>query len=195
MSSVLFIHSAGPQGAGEGSHRLVAALREALGKTVRFEAPLMPEPDAPDAAAWGMAFASHLAGLRAPFVLVGHSLGGSTILKYLAEEHVPEGLAGVILIAAPFWGAPDWEVPDFALPDGFAMQLSGLPRLVLYHSLDDDGVPVSHVDLYASALPNAEVRKVDGRGHAFDTGEVADIVEDVMLSFEPLVGDQRSHHA
>jgi predicted alpha/beta hydrolase family esterase len=65
------------------------------------------------------------------------------------------------------------------LPSGYAERLSQLPRLVFYHSRNDDEVPVSHVDRYAAALPTAIVRKVDGRGHLFDHGNVADIVEDI----------------
>lgn len=181
MSDVLFIHSAGPQGESEGSGGLVSALRTGLSKNIRFNAPIMPDPNNPDAAAWGHAFGNHLAALPSPFVLIGHSLGGSTILKYLAEHQRPSRLAGVISIAAPFWGKPDWDVQEFALPPGFEVSLSKLPRLVFYHSRDDDIAPVAHVDRYAEALPGALVRKVDGRGHAFDNGDVDDIIADILF--------------
>lgn len=181
MSDVLFIHSAGPQGEMEGSGRLVSALRLALAPNIRFSAPMMPDPGNPSAARWDEALGRHLASLRAPFVLVGHSLGGTTILKYLADHQAPPGLAGVISIAAPFWGMPGWDVPEFALRPGFAEPLSHLPWLVFYHSRDDSIAPISHVDRYAEALPGAQVRKVDGRGHAFDDGRVDDILADIRF--------------
>ena len=52
MRTVLFIHSAGDQSGSEGSGPLVAALRAGLAADTRLVAPIMPKPDAPDAAAW-----------------------------------------------------------------------------------------------------------------------------------------------
>ena len=164
--------------------RCLAALRAGLGADIRLAAPIMPNPGAPDAAAWEAALGDHLGGQQAPLVLVGHSLGGSLILKYLADHGKPPGLAGVVSIAAPFWGVPGWEFEQWHLPPGFEARLSDLPRIVLYHSRDDDEVPVSHLDRYAEALPQAVVRKVDGRGHMFDDGNVADIVGDILAAFD-----------
>ena len=178
MSNVLFIHSSGPQGVNEGSGGLVAALRSGLPKSFTLSVPIMPSPDEPDAMAWLKAFGEHVADLRAPFVLVGHSLGGSVILQYLAEHDAPAGLTGVVLIAAPFWGTQGWE-KEWALPADFEVRLSKLPRLVLYQSADDDVVPPSHLERYAEALPGALIRRVDGRGHLFDGGNVEDIIADI----------------
>ena len=142
----------------------------------------MPKPDEPDAAAWEAALSEHLRQQQMPLVLVGHSLGGSVILRYLADHGIPAGLAGVVAIAAPFWEMSGWQ-QEWALPRGSEARLAGLPRTVLYHSRDDDVAPVSHVDRYAEALPNALVRKVDGRGHLFADGNVADIVADIVAAF------------
>jgi predicted alpha/beta hydrolase family esterase len=181
-NSVLFIHSAGDQSGAEGSGPLVAALRAGLPAGTRFAAPIMPRPNEPDAAAWAAALGGHLRQQQGPLVLVGHSLGGSVLLRYLADHGIPAGLAGVVAIAAPFWEASGWE-QEWALPPGFEAQLAGLPRTALYHSRDDDVAPVSHVDRYAEALPKALVRKVDGRGHLFSDGNVADIVADIAAAF------------
>jgi uncharacterized protein len=96
--------------------------------------------------------------------LVGHSLGGSVLLKYLAEAGMDRVLvptpasitiAGLFLLAVPFWGTPDWEVDAYALPEGFAARLPpGLPVL-LYHCRDDAVVPFAHLALYAQHLPHA----------------------------------------
>jgi predicted alpha/beta hydrolase family esterase len=142
----------------------------------------MPKPDAPEGAAWEAALGNHLRGERAPLVIVGHSLGGSVVLKYLAGHDMPPGLAGVVSIATPFWGTQDWE-QEWCLPEGFEARLSELPRLVLYHSRDDDEISVSHLDRYAAALPKASVHKVDGRGHLFADGNVADIIGDIAAAF------------
>lgn len=176
---LLFVHGAGPQGGGDSSAPLVGTLRAELGDAVRIHAPIMPEPDSPDADAWDAAVAEQLGSLQQPFIAVGHSLGGSTLLRHFALHGAPEWLVGVICIAMPFWGAPDWEVPDYALPADFAERLAGVPRLVFYHSSDDDVVDVSHLHRYGDALPQAELREVSGRGHLFAGVPVADIAGDV----------------
>jgi predicted alpha/beta hydrolase family esterase len=182
-NNVLFIHGAGDQSGAYSSGPLVAALRARLPAGTRFAAPIMPKPDEPDAAAWEAALGKHLRRQQAPLVLVGHSLGGSMILKQLADHGIPAGLAGVVSMAAPFWGMSDWEQEEWALPRGFEARLTLVPRIALYHSRDDDIVPVSHIDRYAEALPKATVRKVDGRGHLFADGNVADIVADIAAAF------------
>lgn len=175
---LLFVHSAGPQGGDDGSAPLLKALRQELGEAVRTHAPIMPQPDSPDADAWDRALAGHIAALEQPFIAVGHSLGGSTLLRYFALHGVPQRLLGLIGIATPFWGMPDWEVPDYALPADFAERLAGVPRFVFYHSTDDDDVEVSHLHRYGAELPRAVLREVSGRGHVFADVPVADIAED-----------------
>jgi len=174
--TLLFIHSSGPQSESEGSGQLVSSLRSGLSEDFKLSAPLMPTPNNPHAASWDKACARHIEAAPVPLVLVGHSLGGSTILKYLARRGTPPGLRSVICIATPFWGE---DMKSWMLPPGFAKRLSGVARIVFYHSRDDTEVPLSHVERYANALPRALVRKVDGRGHLFDNGEVRDILADI----------------
>jgi predicted alpha/beta hydrolase family esterase len=179
MQEVLFIHSAGPQSETEGSGPFLHALRDQLEPGFVVHAPLMPDPDSPDAGPWLEALGRHLGELRAPFVLAGHSLGGSIILKFLAENPIPPLLAGVVSVAAPLWGAPDWGVPEFALPPTAGAALAEVRRLVLYHSRDDEIVAFDHLDRYAGLLPHAVVRPVDGRGHGFENGDSADVAADI----------------
>ncbi len=75
------------------------------------------------------------------------------------------------MIACPFWGEPDWEVEEFYLPEAFADRLSGLKRILLYHSRDDAIVPFAHMAVYLKHIPRAEPHEVDGAGHAFARGD------------------------
>jgi predicted alpha/beta hydrolase family esterase len=179
MKDILFIHSAGEQSDTEGSGSFLRALREQLEPAFVVHAPIMPNPDSPEAGPWLEALGRRVEERRAPFALVGHSLGGSIILKYLAENPIPPLMLGAVTVAAPFWDAPDWEVPDYALPPTAGAALTGVKRLVLYHSRDDEVVAFDHLDRYAKLLPHAVVRPVDGRGHVFGNGEVADVVADI----------------
>ena len=48
-------------------------------------------------------------------------------------------------------------------------------QIFFYHSQDDEWVPFAHLRIYAKKLPQAAIRKFDGRGHTFndDLSEVA----------------------
>lgn len=184
MVEVIFIHSAGPQGPGEGSHGLLQGLRAALPPDRVLSAPLMPEPDDPDAGRWIEACAKALADASGQVVLVGHSLGGSVLLQTLARHGLPGGLLGVVLLAAPFWGKAGWDSDSFALgPDDIA-PLAGIRRLVVMQGSDDEMVAANHPDLYKALLPNVDIRRVPGVDHEATTAGpvLALVVEEVAAA-------------
>ena len=174
---VLFVH-----GGGEGAHaadgRLAASLREAMGDDLGVRYPKMPGEDAPEHGAWRGRISEELTRMSGEVILVGHSLGASILLKYLSEEEPEKPIAGVFLLAAPFWGAADWEVEEYELRENFASKLpEGLP-VSLYHGRDDEVVPFEHLALYAKKLPHATVRELGGRGHQFGD-DLSDLARDI----------------
>jgi uncharacterized protein len=168
--TILFIHSAGPQGENEGSGPLVAALRGALGSICELRAPLMPDPDNPSYAPWKDRLAGELGAIRSDVLLVGHSLGGSVLTKYLAEERCDQSIAGLFLVAAPCFGAPGWEHDEFMLLDSAAPALAAIKQVGLYYTRDDTVVPLEHMALYGRCFPQASAHELDGYGHAFSAG-------------------------
>jgi len=171
---VLFIHGGGGE-AFEGDEALVRSLREALRSDFGVEYPEMPDADAPEFGTWSARISRELSALGDGVILVGHSLGGSLLLKHLSEERVEEPIAGLFLIATPYWGAVDWKVAEFELRENFPATLPEDLPIFLYHSRDDEVVPFAHLALYAGRLPQASVREFDGRGHQLgdDLTEVA----------------------
>lgn len=165
MTTVLFIHSAGPQGPGEGSAALLESFRAALPAGLALEAPLMPQPDDPEAELWIAACQSAITGIEDELVLVGHSLGGSIILQTLARFGLPVTLKGVVTLAAPFWGAGGWDFDSFALPGDEASKLHDLPRLVMLRGEADTVVADDHLDRYKALLPNAEIARLPDVDH------------------------------
>jgi pimeloyl-ACP methyl ester carboxylesterase len=89
-------------------------------------------------------------------------------LKYLSEETVETPIAGLFLIATPYWGAADWEVDEYALPENIAAQLSPTCPIFLYHSRADEIVPFAHLAHYAEKLPQSTTREFDGLNHQFN---------------------------
>ena len=112
--------------------------------------------------------------------IVGHSFGGSVLLKYLAEGRYQEPIIGLFLVSTPFWGS---DFPDFALPDGWAAAVWDIPTF-LYHSRDDPEIPLSHLRRYEEHLPNATSRVIDGSQHSFTDG-LPQLVRDIRASITP----------
>lgn len=83
---ILFIHSAGPQGRKEGSDFLLSHLKHSL-KDYWLAHPQMPDPDNPHYLSWKGCIEKELKALADDSILVGHSLGGSVLVKYLSEAN------------------------------------------------------------------------------------------------------------
>lgn len=175
---ILFIHSAGPQEAGEGSNGLVNYLLNELGNEYEIHHPLMPDPENPRYHAWKTKLGTKLSSLRNEVILIGHSLGGSVILKFLSEEKYSNSIKGLFLISTPYWKKKNWEIDEYVLDKDFAKKLTGLPHLFLYHSKEDEWVPFSHMQSYAKKLPNAVVRVLEGQEHEFSYG-FPQLIEDI----------------
>ncbi|MBT2569650.1 alpha/beta hydrolase [Planococcus sp. ISL-110] len=179
MKQVLFIHSAGPQEEGQGSAGLLQYLEEELGSAFQVIAPKMPDPEDPQYVEWKNKLKEEIASLDDGAVLVGHSIGGSALLKFLSEEELGKSFAKLITIAAPFWGIDkDWELEDFTLAEDFVSRNSLLPDVVLFHSIGDDIVPYKHLEKYMENLPSAKVRQLSGSDHIFQEG-LAEAAEEI----------------
>jgi predicted alpha/beta hydrolase family esterase len=165
MRAVLFV-----QGGGEGAHdrwdnHLVDDLRRELGSAYAIRYPVMPDEGDPTYAVWKTAIERELAALEAGAVLVGHSVGGTILINALAERATTLDLGAICLIAAPFIGPGGWPSDEIVARPDLGDRLPRDVPIFLYHGRDDDTVPCAHVELYARAIPRAQVRLLAGRDH------------------------------
>lgn len=173
--SVLVIHGAGEPRRRRGKVYWEPLLGNALGRGYRVLAPRMPRPEHPQYWTWARRIDELIRSTRGP-ILVGHSFGASILLKYLAETVYRPALAGLFLVATPFWG-PDF--PEFALPPDFGARLRDVSPICLYHSRDDTEIPVDHLERYRRVLPHATVRVLDDRGHEFNQAQFPELAADI----------------
>jgi uncharacterized protein len=162
---VVFIQGGGA-GAYEADGKLLASLRRALRANYEVKYPKMPNEDQPDYDSWGLQINKELAALDGEIILVGHSVGGYILIKYLTEGNVPKKqIIGICLIAAPYPGGDEnWQFEGFSLSEDFGTKLPKDAKVFLYHSPDDQIVPFTHMALYAKKLTQATVRQTSG-GH------------------------------
>lgn len=176
---VMFLHSAGPQGVGEGSDYIARFLRHNLEPERRVFTPEMPDPEDPHYKPWKRKFEHMLRDLGdEQLCIVGHSMGASVALKYLSERPPMKSVAGLFLISAVYWGLEDWDVKEYAYEKNFQRHLGYIPNIFFYHSKDDGVVPVSHMWHFAVALPEATIRESKSEGHLFVKG-IPQLVEDI----------------
>ncbi|GAB2609590.1 alpha/beta fold hydrolase [Kocuria himachalensis] len=162
-ADVVFFHGAGT-GAYAEDAELAGSLARHLGNDFSIDFPRSPEND-PEDWPWLQAIAEAIARASAPVVLVGHSVGGYLLLKFLAMQHVTTSIAAICIIAPPFPGGdPAWTFDGFDLPDDVGRLLPADARVLLYASEDDKTVPFAHRDLYAARIPRAITRTTSG-GH------------------------------
>jgi pimeloyl-ACP methyl ester carboxylesterase len=181
MRQVLFIQGGGAGVHDEWDDKLVASLRRELGESYEVRYPRMPDEDEPSFAKWSAAIRCEIAELDDGAVLVGHSIGGAILMAALAEQVPSPSLAAIILVSAPFVGDGGWPGDEFELsPDLDTKLPRGIP-VHIFHGLDDDTAPPSHGDLYARAIPVAEMHKLPGRDHQLgnDLSEVAAVIREL----------------
>ncbi|GAB6929092.1 alpha/beta fold hydrolase [Paenibacillus sp. JCM 10914] len=166
---VLFIHCAGVQGPSDGSNPLTAWLIEALGEGYEVIAPRMP--DQIEYATWQNQLEVEMDKLTGEVILIGHSLGGTVLAKYLSEASPKIKVKSLHLVASPYWGRdPDWQNEGFTLTNSYhADSLSACP-VYIYHTQEDPVVPTAHAEHYLEYFPHATLRALAGQDHYFMEG-------------------------
>ncbi len=128
--------------------------------------PRMPCSDCAHFEEWALWFSRVMEHVGDEVVLVGHSLGGLFLAKYLAERDVERTVAALFLVAAPWTVVGDkTDLESFALPHDLSRLSEQVPHVYVYHSEDDPVVPVGDANKYCTALPRTVPRIFTDRGH------------------------------
>jgi len=170
------------QGGGEGGYdadlKMVASLQEALGEVYEVRYPQLLSDETRSDFGWPKQIGKEIDRIKDDAFLVGHSLGASSILKYLSENKITKTLRGIFLISTPFWmGEEDW-VQGLKLQEGFGERLPKNVPVFLYHCNDDEEVPFTHLEIYAKNLPHATLRKITKGGHQLNNN-LAIVAKDI----------------
>jgi len=150
-------------------------LEKNLGEQFTVFQPKMPNASNAKYSEWKLWFEKVLALLNENIILIGHSLGGIFLAKYLAQNPSPKKIQALILIAAP--AKDDLEpIASFALPPSLEAVTKQAKNIYIFHSADDEVVPVSHLAEYEKLLPTAQVKIFANHGH-FNQEEFPELVE------------------
>ena len=112
-------------------------------------------------------------------ILIGRSLGGIFLAKYLSENKFPKKILSVYLVCPPFDNTSPTEDLVWGFRLGFDLSLleRNCKNLSLLFSADDEAVPVSHAEKYRKKLPHATISIYDDKNGHFMVSEFPEIID------------------
>jgi pimeloyl-ACP methyl ester carboxylesterase len=169
-AELLFVHGGGDD-AYRYDKKIADRLQGLLGASQPLNSPFIEGLETLDWPAVEDELGGELRALSPGAIVIAHSIGAAAVLKLLVGGLDPR-LKHLFLLATPYNGADgEWGDSDFAFPPDFAKRLpKGLP-ITLYHSEDDESIPVASAQRYAEKLPDAMLVILDYGGHQF-TGDL-----------------------
>lgn len=153
-------------------------LEKKLGKACDIIKPRMPLQDFAKYDEWKIHFERYVPFLKNKVILIGTSLGGIFLARYLSENKCPKKILSTYLICPPF----DNNIKGEDLVGGFKLQsdLSFLEKntknLYLLFSEDDEVIPISHAEKYRKKLPNANIVIYKSKNGHFKVAEFPEII-------------------
>lgn len=165
-------------------------LSQEFGQDYEIILPEMPNPESPNCEEWIVQLSRVVEPFTGNVHLVGHSLGGSVLLQYMARYN--KTLRRVHIVAAPFWCGQDhnWQIKSFALTNEEIDVLQS-QNLIFYHGTEDETVPYSHLKEYEESFSSATIRSYTGMNHV-DPSET--FLKDLALDIKLIRDAQVTRH-
>jgi predicted alpha/beta hydrolase family esterase len=152
-----------------------------LGEEYEVFTPSMPNKENAKYREWKLWFEKYIPFLRDGVVLIGHSLGGNFLGKYLIENDFPVSIGALMLVAAAY-GPADFggeDGGDFVFDTSLLHKLqNAVNQVVIFHSKDDFVVPYTHAQKYAAALTHAQLVTFEDRNHFLQL-EFPELIESI----------------
>lgn len=140
--------------------------------------PSMPNKQNAKYNEWKILFEKILPLLFGDFILIGHSLGGIFLAKYLHENTLPQKAQKVILIAPPYDDESGESLGSFKLRSATNVEKSAHEVHIMF-SEDDPIVPISEQEKFQKDLPSATFHTFTDRKHFWqeDFPELIDLIK------------------
>lgn len=154
-------------------------LDKELSKKFQIIRPHMPLSENAKYEDWKVYFERHFPYLRNNIILIGSSLGGIFLAKYLSEHKFPKKILSIYLVCPPFDNTCFHEdlVGGFRLKSNLSLIEKNSKNLALLFSKDDDDVPVSHAEKYRKKLKNPRIIIYKSKNGHFKISKFPEIVK------------------
>jgi len=162
--------------------RWIRNLAKDLGEDYLVLTPKMPNSTNARYEEWKTWFENVLTVLDKELILIGHSLGGIFLVKYLSENKIDKTIKAIFLLGAPFDDDLGEEsLADFVLPENLSGFSDQVEKMFFLHSKDDPCVPCDHAFKYQKKLPEAKLVIFENKGH-FNEEEFPELAELIKKS-------------
>jgi predicted alpha/beta hydrolase family esterase len=150
-----------------------------LGRRFEIIRPRMPLSEDAKYEDWKTWFKRYIPHLRNNVILIGNSLGGIFLAKYLSENKFPKRILSTYLVCPPFDNTLSTEdlVGGFKLKADLSLIEKNSKKLYLLFSADDDVVPLAHAEKYRNKLKNAKILIYKGKNGHFRVPKFPEIVK------------------
>lgn len=154
-------------------------LEKKLGEDFEIIKPRMPLQDNAIYEEWKINFERYFPYLRNNLILVGSSLGGIFLAKYLSENKFPKKILSTYLICPPFDNTLSREdlVGGFKLKSDLSLIYKNSKNINLLFSRDDDVVPVAHAEKFRDKLNDANIVIYKSKNGHFKISEFPEIIK------------------
>ena len=161
-------------------------LEKSLGKRLEIISPRMPLQDFAKYRDWKIFFERYLSLIKNEYILIGSSLGGVFLAKYLSENKLRKKALSVYLVCPPFDNTLSGEdlVGGFMLGNDLSLIEKNCKNLHLLFSKDDDVVPISHADKYKQKLKNTHIVIYKSKGGHFKITKFPEIIKMIFADIE-----------
>lgn len=112
---------------------------------------------------WKITFDKVLALFHQPLILIGHSLGGIFLIKYLSENNIKKKIRSLLLVASPF---NNIKLKDFNFKISNLKNIEKkVKEIVFFHSQDDEIVPYDDFLKYQKYFKKAKFFSFEKKDH------------------------------
>lgn len=154
-------------------------LTNKLGNDFEIIKPSMPLKENAKYEEWKIHFERFFPQLKNNIILIGGSLGGIFLAKYLSENKFPKKILATYLIAPPFDNTIYGEdlVGGFKLKSDLSLLDINSRNTTLYFSKDDPCIPISHAEKYKAKLKNVKIEIFESKNGHFKIEEFPEIID------------------
>lgn len=164
-------------------------LDKKLGKDfeiIRLKMPLAEDAKYED---WKIHFERYFQFFRNNIILIGTSLGGIFLAKYLSENKFPKKILATYLICPPFDNTLSSEdlTGGFRLKADLSLLEKSSKNLTLLFSEDDDVVSVAHAEKYRKQLPRSNIIIFESKNGHFKISEFPELVKLISAAAKAII--------
>jgi predicted alpha/beta hydrolase family esterase len=155
------------------------SLAQDLGNEYDVFTPKMPNASNAQYDEWKIWFENILPRMHKDIILIGHSLGGAFLTRYLSENKVSNNIKALFLIATPYEAIEDEEyLGDFEVTTKNKPLSLQSNQIILFHSNDDKVVPVEQSKKLHALVEGSQLKILNNYGH-INTEHFPELVSEI----------------